>query len=54
MTPKEAEPGWEKAILDAIPSGIDQVQLERAAALTPTERLEQMRLTLLQLRPAPR
>jgi hypothetical protein len=50
--PERSEPGWEKAILDALPSGIDLVQLERALALTPTERLEQMRLVLLQLREA--
>jgi hypothetical protein len=42
-------PGWEKAILDAVPSGIDPVQVTRALALTPTERLEQMRATLMQL-----
>jgi hypothetical protein len=46
------EPGWEKEILEAVPSGIDEVQLERALRLSPTERLEQMRLALLQLRGA--
>jgi hypothetical protein len=51
---ERSEPGWEKEILEAIPSGIDQVQLERALRLTPTERLEQMRLVLIQLREATR
>jgi hypothetical protein len=49
-----AEPGWEKPILDALPSGIDRTQVERSLKLTPTERLEQMRLTLLRLRNARR
>lgn len=49
-----AEPGWEKEIIETIPSGIDPVQIERALRLTPTERLEQMRLTLQQLKEATR
>jgi hypothetical protein len=48
------EPGWEKEILETIPSGIDEVQLDRALRLSPTERLEQMRDALLQLREATR
>lgn len=31
---------WQYRILDHLPSGIDEAQLERARKLTPTERLE--------------
>lgn len=35
----EDEP-WQYRVLDALPPGIDEAQLERDRALTPTERLE--------------
>ena len=54
LTVVMAEPGWEKEIIETIPSGIDPVQIDRALRLTPTERLEQMRMTLQQLKEATR
>jgi hypothetical protein len=50
----QGESGWEAAILQAIPSGIDLAQLDRCLQLTPTERLERMRELLLSLREATR
>lgn len=34
------EEPWQYRVLDALPPGIDRAQLERARAMTPTERLE--------------
>jgi hypothetical protein len=48
------EPAWQDEILAAVPSGIDEVQLERFLQLSPTERLEQMRAVLAQLEEARR
>lgn len=37
---------WQDRILQSVPSGIDLHQLERFLKLSPTERLEEMRLLL--------
>ena len=37
---------WQDRILQSVPSGIDVHQLERFLKLSPTERLEEMRLLL--------
>ena len=51
MQPKR-EPAWQDEIIRAIPSGIDQAQLEAFRSLSPTERLEEMRRLLVQLEEA--
>lgn len=38
----EGEP-WQYRILDALPSGVDDAQLEAALKMTPTERVEAAR-----------
>jgi hypothetical protein len=43
---------WQDEILDAVPSGIDPVQVRRCLELSPTERLEQMRQLLESLESA--
>jgi hypothetical protein len=34
------EEPWQYRVLDELPAGVDRAQLERAAALSPTERVE--------------
>lgn len=37
---------WQEKLLQSVPSGIDQHQLERFLRLTPTQRLEEMQQLL--------
>jgi hypothetical protein len=50
--PRSDERAWQDDILDALPSGIDPVQVQRCLRLSPTERLDQMRQLLIDLEQA--
>jgi hypothetical protein len=39
---RPVEEPWQYRVLDAMPSSLDLAQLERALAMTPTERIEAM------------
>jgi hypothetical protein len=52
MSERPRDVSWQERLLEVLPSGIDIAQLERFAKLTPTERLEEMRQTLLSIEQA--
>jgi hypothetical protein len=52
MSERPRDVSWQERLLEVLPSGIDIAQLERFLKLTPTERLEEMRQTLLSIEQA--